>query len=131
MENAVELAGRRVLIVEDDFLLAMELEALVEGGGGTVIGSVSSVQQALIKLDHELPDVALLDVNLKGERATPVAGALQARGVPFVVITGYSNQQLTEPELRAAPRLEKPVNAGDLRHALLRALALGDPGSLS
>lgn len=127
MENTAELAGRRVLVVEDDFLLAMELEAMVERSGCAVVVSASSVPQALAKLDDERPEVALLDVNLKGERATPVAAALRARGVAFVVITGYTGQQLSEPELRDAPRLDKPVNYRELRRAVAQALKAAAP----
>jgi DNA-binding NtrC family response regulator len=115
-------AGLRVLIVEDEFLLAMELESLVAGGGWTPVGPASSVRQALALIDGDLPDIALLDVNLKGERATPVAAALQERGVPYVLITGYGDAQLSEPELRRAPRLDKPVNCRALTRAVKNAL---------
>ena len=122
MNDGEDLAGLRVLIVEDEFLLAMELETLVEGGGCTAVGPASSVGQALALIDGEEPDVALLDVNLKGERATPVAAALQQRGVPYVLITGYSDAQLSEPELRRAPRVDKPVSSRALTRAVKRAL---------
>jgi DNA-binding LytR/AlgR family response regulator len=123
LDDGAELAGLRILIVEDEFLLAMELEALLQRRGCTVLGPVSSVAQALSMLDGEQPDIALLDVNLKGERATPVAAALLARGVPFVLITGYSGPQLSEPELSAAPRIDKPVNCRVLKRAVTRALS--------
>jgi DNA-binding LytR/AlgR family response regulator len=122
VDEGNDLAGLRVLIVEDEFLLAMELEALVEQRGCMVLGPVSSVRNALAMLDGERPELALLDVNLKGERATPVAAALQARGVPFVLITGYSGPQLSEPELRDAPRIDKPVNCRALKRAVETAL---------
>ena len=123
MDNGADLAGLRILIVEDEFLLAMELEALLEQRGCMVLGPVSSVRHALAMLDGERPELALLDVNLKGERATPVAAALQARGVPFVLITGYSGPQLSEPELRDAPRIDKPVNCRALKRAVATALS--------
>jgi CheY-like chemotaxis protein len=122
VDEGVELTGCRVLVVEDEFLLAMELETLLEQRGCTVLGPVPSVGQALAMLDRGQPEAALLDVNLKGERATPLAAALQDRGVPFVLITGYSESQLSEPELRQAPRLDKPVNGRDLRCALAKVL---------
>jgi two-component SAPR family response regulator len=122
VHDAADLAGLRILIVEDEFLLAMELETLLHQRGCTVLGPVSSVGQALSVLDDEQLDLALLDVNLKGERATPVAAALQARGVPFVLITGYSGVQLSEPELRAAPRIDKPVNCRALNRAVASAV---------
>jgi CheY-like chemotaxis protein len=122
VNNGADLAGLRVLIVEDEFLLAMELESLVAGGGCTAVGPASSVGQALALIEGEQPDVALLDVNLKGERATPVAAALQERGVPYVLITGYSDAQLSEPELRCAPRLDKPVNDRSLTRVVKNVL---------
>ena len=122
MDNGADLSGRRILVVEDEFLLAMELETLLQRRGCTVLGPVPSVGQALAMLDGAPPDVALLDINLKGERATPVAAALIDLGVPFVLITGYSRLQLSEPELRHAPRLDKPVNGRDLNCALAKAL---------
>ena len=122
MDSGADLAGLRILIVEDEFLLAMELETLLQQRGCMVLGPVSSVGQALTMLDGEQPDIALLDVNLKGERATPVAAALHARGVPFILLTGYSVLQLSEPELRTAPRIDKPVNCGALKRAVASAL---------
>ena len=128
MDQGANLSGRRVLVVEDEFLLAMELEALLARGGCTVLGPASSVRQALAVLDGEQPDIALLDVNLRGERATPVAAALQARGVPFVLITGYSQAQLSEPELRNAPRVDKPVSCRALTRAVQSALDGAESG---
>jgi two-component SAPR family response regulator len=123
VDHGADFDGLRILIVEDEFLLAMELEMLLQQRGCMVLGPVSSVGQALAMLDGEPPDVALLDVNLKGERATPVAAALHARGVPFVLITGYSGKQLSEPELHEAPRVDKPVNCRALKRAVAAALS--------
>jgi two-component SAPR family response regulator len=128
VSDGAELNGRSVLVVEDEFLLAMELESLLSQRGCTVLGPVPTIDQALTMLDRETPELAVLDVNLKGERATPVAAALQDRGVPFVLITGYSRIQLSEPELRDAPRLDKPVNGRDLRCALAHALKAAGNG---
>jgi two-component SAPR family response regulator len=122
VNNGTDLAGHRVLVVEDEFLLAMELEALLERNGCEVLGPASTVEWALALIVHDRPDLALLDVNLKGLRATPVAAALRERGVPFVLITGYSRLQLTEPELHAAPRIDKPLTCGDLKRAMAQAL---------
>ena len=128
MDGGKHLGGLRVLIVEDEFLLAMELETLVAEGGSMAVGPASSVRQALSLINNgEHPDVALLDVNLKGERATPVAAALQERGVPYVLITGYSDAQLSEPELRRAPRVDKPVSSRALKRAVKSALGAGNP----
>jgi two-component system, response regulator PdtaR len=108
----------RILIVEDDFLIAMELESLLLGYGFAVLGSVSTIERALAFIESERPDMVLLDVDLHGRRSTPVAAALRACGVPFVLVTGCSRKQLGEPELQGVPLVGKPV-AGD---ALSRAL---------
>jgi CheY-like chemotaxis protein len=128
VDNGAELAGRRVLVVEDEFLLAMELEALLKEHGCEVLGPAPTVEWALALIYDGKPDLALLDVNLKGLRAAPVAAALRDRGVPFVLITGYGSEQLREAELRAAPRLDKPINSRDLRRAVARALEAARAG---
>ena len=127
MDHGDQLAGLRILIVEDEFLLAMELEMLLQRHGCLVVGPVSSVGRALALLETEPPDVAVLDVNLKGERATPIAAALQAREVPFVLLTGYSGPQLSEPELRVAPRVDKPVSCRALCRAMAQAMEPATP----
>lgn len=122
------LRGRRVLIIEDEMLVAMEFESLLQRQGCAVVGPASTVDRALALLDHDQPDAALLDLNLNGEPASAVAVALRTRGVPFVLVTGYGEAQSSEPELQGAPRVDKPVN----HHALVRALAqVMDAGSPS
>jgi DNA-binding response OmpR family regulator len=128
LKNGIDLAGRRVLIVEDEALLGMELEALLKQDGCEVLGPASTVEWALALIYEGKPDLALLDVNLKGVRATPVATALRAVGVPFVLVTGYGRWQLSEPELRDAPRIDKPVSSRALCRAMTEAL---EPASRS
>src|SRR5215213_12037178 len=89
------LAAWRVLVVEDEWLIAAEIGRALEGAGAVVLGPAHSVEQALALLrdgagpDGAGPDAALLDVNLRGEAATPVALALAGRGVPFALVTAY------------------------------------------
>ena len=88
---------KTILIVEDEYLIAMELKLFLEGQGWRVMGPVASVQGALRLLEDELPSVALLDVNLANELVTPVAETLKARDVPFAVAnrgqgSGWSTQ---------------------------------------
>lgn len=116
------LKGRRVLIVEDETLVAMELEVLLAEHGCAVVGPVPTVARALALLDRERPDAAILDLNLNGQKATPVAAALTALGVPFVLATGYGEAQSLQPELEQAPRVDKPVNHGELVSTLARIL---------
>ena len=122
------LSGRRVLVIEDEMLVAMEFENLLQRQGYAGVGPASTVDRALALLDHDQPDAALLDLNLNGEPASAVAVALRTRGVPFVLVTGYGEAQSSEPELQGAPRVDKPVD----HYALMRALAqLMDAGSPS
>ena len=90
-----------------------------------MLGPVATIDRALAVLERHRPAAALLDVNLKGTRATPVAAALQDRGVPFVLVTGYSDLQLNEPELKGRPRLEKPLDPWKLLRTLKRAVQAG------
>jgi len=129
VDDGADLEGLCVLVVEDEFLLAMELEALLEQRGCRVLGPVATIDRALAVLDHHRPAAAVLDVNLKGKRATPIAAVLQDRGVPFVLVTGYSDVQLNEPELKGQPRLEKPLNRQRLLRTLERAVQAREQGT--
>ena len=117
-------AGLRVLIVEDELLLAMDYEEMLTREGFSVLGPAGQEARALALLELERPDVAILDVNLAGQRSTRVAEALTGREVPFVIVSGYGAWTLHEPVLRGAPRLDKPVKAQELVR-VVRALALG------
>ena len=120
------LAARRVLVVEDEWLIAAEIGRALEGVGAVVLGPAHSVEQALALLrDEAAPDAALLDVNLRGEPVTPVALALAGRGVPFALVTAYAAGDILEPLLRAAPRVGKPFTAA----GLVRVVARLRPGT--
>lgn len=115
------LSGRRVLIVEDEYFLADELDRTLRSAGAVVLGPVASVEAALDWLDRETADAASIDVNLGGEMAYPVADALRARSVPFLFTTGYDQAALPE-RYADARRLEKPVDAREVVRALGRLL---------
>lgn len=110
----------RVLVAEDEFLVGMELEELLNEHGWQVVGPVATVARALDSIAREPPEVALLDVNLRGERATPVAARLRAQNVPFVLVTGYGCGQLPEADFAGAARVMKPVDHGLLLNTLKR-----------
>ena len=114
------LRGRRVLVVEDEYLLADDLREALEAAGAEVVGPVGTVTEALDLLARgPAPDAALLDVNLQGEMVYPVADALRARGLPFVFTTGYDAQAI--PQAYAdVPRAEKPVELQQVAKALVR-----------
>ncbi len=118
-KNAVRsLEGSRILIVEDDFLLATYLQKLVEKAGGQVVGLAGTLDKALALVERAAPDVAVLDVNLGNASTRPVAEALDTLKVPFVVVTGYGDNDLRAEVLREAPRLDKPVKAEALIEVL-------------
>jgi DNA-binding NarL/FixJ family response regulator len=121
MQDASEvLRGRRVMIVEDEMLVAMELETLLAEQGCAVVGPAPTADRALALLGEGLPDAAILDVNLNGHTAVPVAAALTAQGVPFLLATGYSHA--LQAELKGAPRVDKPVNHDQLVRTLTHLL---------
>ena len=119
-------AGRRVLIVEDESLVAMLLETILEDMGCTPIGPAATVDEGLkMAADGEPVDAALLDVNVAGKQVFPVAQALKDRGVPFVFSTGYGESGLPD-EWRGQPTLQKPFTEAAVRDALLKAMGLAD-----
>lgn len=111
------LGGCRILIVEDRYLIAAELADEVERGGAEVVGPVGDVAAACKLIAERAIDCALLDVNLEGELAYPLAEALRIKGVPFIFLTGYDREILPEA-WRDCPRLTKPVSGRVLRERL-------------
>jgi DNA-binding NtrC family response regulator len=114
------ITGQRLLIVEDELLIALELQHIVEQLGGTVVGPAGSVEGALQLLSDATPNAALLDVKLREGRVTPVAQACWDRSVPFALVTGYGRLELEEPLLQSAPRVRKPFD----RRAIHKVLAM-------
>jgi CheY-like chemotaxis protein len=103
------LRGQRVLVVEDEYLIATDIAEALAELGATVVGPVGSVKEALRRIEAEGElDGAVLDINLGQEKVFPVADALIARHVPFVFATGYSNAAVPDRYTRI-PRCEKPV----------------------
>jgi DNA-binding NtrC family response regulator len=116
------LAGSRILVIEDEALVAMLVEDALMDAGCTVLGPAADVAGALRLLEETNPDGAVLDLNLGGESSSPVADALQERGVPFVVATGYGAAGLPVKH-RNVPVLAKPYDPADLLVALERVCA--------
>jgi PAS domain S-box-containing protein len=104
-------ATRRIMVVEDEVLIAMVLVDHLQELGIAAVGPFSRVSDAL-KVDGEI-DAAILDVNLAGEPVYPVAEMLRARGVPFVFMTGYGSASI-DPRFAAVPVLQKPIDAKTL-----------------
>ena len=125
--NKVDSAqpGRRILVVEDEPLIAVEVASMLVQAGYEVLGPVGSVAQALAIIDRCGCDAAVLDVNLGSETAEPIARRLSRSGITFVTISGYSKEQLP-PSLGPAVHLGKPLNTIDLINSLKQCLSDSD-----
>ena len=111
------LSGKRILVVEDDYFIAKGLVRDLERVGAAVIGPVPTIAQALAAIAAEELDAVVLDVNLRGEMANPVADKLLAQGLPFVLTTGYPSSALPS-RYAGVPHCDKPVEVGALASAL-------------
>lgn len=111
--------ARLILVVEDEIFIALDLVATLEDGGYRVLGPAGSVALALTLLGREHPDAAVLDMNLQGEMATPVARLLREMAVPFVLASAYGRTELPNDEaLQDVPLLGKPTEARQLLAAV-------------
>ncbi|HEX5378869.1 MAG TPA: response regulator [Phenylobacterium sp.] len=120
---ASPLFGMRLLLVEDEAMVAMMLEAMLTDLGCVVVDVAGTVSRglSLVETAHGDLDAAVLDVNLGGEKVYPVAERLAADGVPFVFSTGYGVGGIA-PGFDRIPALAKPFGAKALENALLAAL---------
>jgi CheY-like chemotaxis protein len=109
----------RVLVVEDEMLVAMNIEDMLLDLGHEVAGLASRLEPALSLARDGAFDLAMLDVNLAGQQSFPVADVLIARGIPFLFATGYGSQGIAEA-YRDRPVLQKPFRTRDLGEALER-----------
>lgn len=118
------LAGKRVLIVEDELLVAMLVEDMLADVGCVVVGPFARLPAALAAARVENVDVALLDVNIAGEMVFPVAHALEERGIPFLFVTGYGQAALPpdRPHWRACAKPFQPLH---LTECLARTMNKG------
>ena len=122
--GALGLHGLRVLVVEDESLIGMLAEDLLEQLGCRMAGLVSSVGRALDAVKSGEIDFALLDVDIGGEPVYPVALALQARGVPFLFMSGYGG---LDGAWQGRPIVQKPFDVDQLKREIERALTEGNP----
>ncbi|EGF90475.1 response regulator [Asticcacaulis biprosthecium C19] len=115
-------SNTRILIVEDEALLAYALEELLIHDGFTIAGVAGRLEAALDIIATGNCDAAILDANLAGTSSAPAATALTALGVPFIVVSGYSAAQLQEVSFEGAIHLQKPCDINALTAALRELL---------
>jgi DNA-binding response OmpR family regulator len=111
------LQGLCVLVVEDDYFIALELCNALRAAGADVIGPARDVTTALSAIRDERIDCGVLDINLHGQLAFEIATELRARGIPAIFATGYDASMIPD-ELADAVRLEKPVDLAALCRAV-------------
>ena len=113
-----------LLLVEDQLLIAMDLEAMLADRGVARLATAGSTAEALQRLESFAPDAAVLDINLGSGTSIPVAEALARRGIPFVFATGYGDRSLIPPQFQSAPVVRKPYD-GDAVAAAIAAVLGG------
>jgi CheY-like chemotaxis protein len=120
---AVHAGGLRVMLVEDESLIAMLLEDMLEELGHIVVGPYGDLTKAIDAATIEAIDIAILDVNINGGDTFPIAVALASRDIAFIFATGYNRSSLPL-QYREGPVLQKPFRLQDLRTVIAAALAV-------
>jgi CheY-like chemotaxis protein len=117
------LEGRRILVVEDQALIAMEVQDCLSRAGAIVIGPVGRLERGLAEAQKQSLDAALLDVDLNGARCWPIAEVLAARAIPFAFTTGFATDIVTPERFAGQLVLTKPYREEDLLAVLSKMLA--------
>lgn len=120
--------GRRILLVEDETLIAMQAEQTLSHAGYTVIGPVTRLSDAPETIANNILDGAILDINLNGERSFAIADLLLSRRVPFMFCTGFAAASVLPDRFRGIPVIVKPFSATNLLARLEQTLARGPAG---
>ena len=115
------LKGARVLVVEDEGIVAMLMEEMLDALGCEVVATAAELTDAKSQAQSAQIDVATLDVNLAGHLSYPVAEILRTRNIPFLFVTGYGNRALP-PEMELVPVLAKPFTCADLARLISKGL---------
>jgi DNA-binding NtrC family response regulator len=117
------LAGQRILLAEDEALIALELERVLADFGCDVVGPLASVDEVLASAQRESFDGALLDINLRGRQIFEILPALQKLGLPLIITSGYDDVTLFPAAFRTMPRIAKPFDERDLQRICERVFA--------
>lgn len=117
------LAGQRILLAEDEGLIALELERMLQDFGCDVVGPLASVDEVLESAQRGGLDGAMLDINLRGHRIFEILPALQKLGLRLIITSGYDDDTLFPAPFRAMPRIAKPYDQRELRRICERVFA--------
>ncbi len=120
--SGLSLANRRILVAEDEGLIALDLETLLQGFGCEVIGPLSRLEDVLAAIQTQPMDGALLDVNLRGRQVFEILPEFISRRIPVVLTSGYDDATHFPSMFRELPRLVKPFDPAVLRQVCTRAL---------
>lgn len=116
--NSADGAKPLILVVEDEFFIAMDLRDTLTRAGYRVLGPTRSVADSLDLLQHSMPDAAVLDLNLDGESVSPVARVLKAMNIPFVLASAHRLGPAEDDVLRSAENVGKPTDSRRLEGSL-------------
>ncbi len=118
--SSPSLEGKKLLLVEDNFVIALDARLFLEDTGA-IVSVASTVREALDLIAQDAPDFAVLDVNLATENSFPVARRLHELGIPFIFATGYGEQIVAPVEFSPAPIITKPFKGSQLLASLAKA----------
>jgi len=120
----ISLQGKRILVVEDEAIVALMVEDILGDYGATVVGSARTIEEGLSLAKTANLDAAVLDVNVRGLRIDPIVEVLAARGIPYLLATGYGKVEFANG--RNALHIEKPYTPENLANGLANALQLNE-----
>jgi|SRR6185503_19337172 len=131
MHESGRFPGLRVLLVEDNFLVATDLEWMLRELGCEVVGPVASVEEGVELATRERLDGAVLDVNITGGNSGAIARLLRSRHCPFFFVTGYASPAFDDVSFSRARRLRKPVDVLQLQDAIVAEFSTTSGNSTS
>jgi two-component sensor histidine kinase/CheY-like chemotaxis protein len=122
-----EIKGKRLLLIEDQFVIALEAEEILRRAGAATVETAATVRDALNLLLSYFPDLAILDLNLGGDTSVAVAEELRRRSIPFIFATGYGDSAFIPKHMRHVPVVRKPYSSEALTKALADVLLADAP----
>ena len=120
--DASILANRRILLAEDEGLIALDVEAMLQGFGCEVVGPLSDLEDILLAIQAQPLDGALLDVNLRGRQVFDILPEFISRNIPVVLTSGYDDASLFPHAFRELPRICKPFDQNTLHRVCMTTI---------